>query len=81
MAVVRGVVMDKFTGEPIPGALINIDGFRTTSASDGTFYLEVPEGTHIINVTATNYEPVTRVVEIGDSTYLTILMTPVVRLL
>ena len=81
MVRVSGVVLDKFTGDPIAGALIHLDIYRTTSHSDGTFEFDVPEGTYILTASAEGYSQITRVVDVSEGTYLTVLMTPIATLL
>ncbi|MCS7365232.1 MAG: carboxypeptidase-like regulatory domain-containing protein [archaeon GB-1867-035] len=81
MVRVSGVVLDRYSGDPIPGALIHLGPYRTTSRSDGTFEFDVPEGTYILTASAEGYSQITRVVDVVEGTYLTVLMTPIVTLL
>ena len=81
MVRVSGIVLDRFTGDTIAGALVNIGHYRTTSGSDGRFELEVEPGSYIVMCQAEGYETTTRVVNITGDTSITFLMTPLVRLL
>jgi len=74
-------VLDRYSGDPIPGALIHLGPYRTTSGGDGSFSLDIPEGTYILTASAEGYSQITRVVNVSEGTYLTVLMTPVATLL
>jgi len=81
MVRVSGIVLDRFTGDPIAGALVNIGHYRTTSGSDGRFEVDVEPGTYIVMCQAEGYETTSRVVNVTTDTSVTFLLSPKVRLL
>jgi len=82
MPRISGIVLDRFTGDPIPGALIILCGRRATSDSEGRFEFEdVPLGTCFASCYAEGYESAARVVNVTGDITLTFLLTPKVRLL
>ena len=78
---VSGIVLDKFTGDPIRGALVTIGHYRTTTNSSGRFELDVEPGSYIVLVSAEGYESATRVMDIRNPTTITFLLSPIARLL
>ncbi len=55
-----GQVVDEKTGEPIPGATIQIgdgSGGGTSSDEEGKFLLQLPEGSHALEVAFVGYDP------------------------
>ena len=81
MVRVSGIVLDRFTGDPIAGALVNIGYYRTTSGSDGRFEIEVEPGRYIVMCQAEGYETTSRVVDVTTDTSITFLLTPRAKLL
>jgi len=82
MPRVSGIVLDRFTGDPIQGALVIICGRRTTSDSEGRFSFEdVPVGRCFASCYAEGYESAARVVDVTGDITLTFLLTPKVGLL
>jgi N-acetylneuraminic acid mutarotase len=58
--VVRGVVLDAMTGDPIAGATIDVTGpvtRRATSNADGEYRMRVPAGAYTITARAFGYMP------------------------
>ena len=49
----HGVVLDKTTQQPIAGAIISVAGQLAATGDDGTFELELPAGTYVIDVQGT----------------------------
>lgn len=59
ISVVKGVVVDYQTRQPIPGATCLIEGTKlgTVSKSDGSFKIEkVPVGRHVLKISSISYE-------------------------
>jgi iron complex outermembrane receptor protein len=59
---VAGTVKSSFDGKPIPGALVFEDSIGTSTSEDGTFHIQLTEGTHELTCTYLGYEPQKRVV-------------------
>lgn len=55
---VEGAVTDAETGEPLPGATVQIPelGIGTATDTNGMYELSVPEGTHLLQVSFVGYE-------------------------
>ena len=55
-------------GQPVSGARITAveRDLSTSTGTDGTYRLGVPNGTHTIRVTATGYEPFERTVDVAE---------------
>src|SRR5699024_8566245 len=70
-------------GEPVGGATVTAveAAVTATTASDGSFRLGLPPGTHTVNVTRTGYEPAedTVTVDAGGTTVHDVDLTPQVR--
>lgn len=81
MPVLTGEVIDKFTGEPVHGAIVNVDGYRAYTDANGSFSISLPEGSYTITVSAPGYEEETTSVSVFSDTSITILLTPIVRIL
>jgi len=60
LGVLSGVVSDALTGNPVPSAIVSINGISVTAVSDpnGEFNFDsIPEGIYIVNVAANDYLP------------------------
>jgi hypothetical protein len=57
---VQGIVLDRATNRPIPGALVTVDTvLKTTTGADGRFSIaNVPSGSFDYSVQASGYRPV-----------------------
>lgn len=65
----RGRVVERGTGLPIPGASITLEGVEgeVTTRGDGTFEVEgLPEGRYLVKVMAPDYRPLASEVEIVE---------------
>lgn len=62
---VTGRVMDAFSMRPIPGALIEAPGAKTTTDGEGRFRLALPPGTVRLKVSADGYLPGEAEVTVG----------------
>lgn len=63
-ATLTGVVVNDATGEPVAGASISLDGYSTTSGTDGSYSLTVPLGTYTMTVSKSGFYTWTRTVEL-----------------
>jgi len=81
MPVLSGEVLCRFTGEPVAGAIVNVNGYRAITGTDGSFSITVPEGTYTITVSASGFEQATTSASVYEDTFITILLTPIVRTL
>lgn len=72
--VIRGKVMDKSTGEPLPGATIKIKGTTIGTATDidGKFELITATDVPALEVTFVGYKPIETIV--GKREYVEVLM-------
>lgn len=72
--VLKGKVMDKTTGEPLPGATIKIKGTTIGTATDidGKFELMTATGVPAIEVSFVGYNPIE--VTVGKRVYVEVLM-------
>ncbi|HEX6131743.1 MAG TPA: carboxypeptidase regulatory-like domain-containing protein [Actinomycetota bacterium] len=70
-------------GEPVAGARVTAveEDLSTSTGTDGTYRLGVPDGTHTIRVTALGYEPFEQVVVVGEDerVQLDVELTPIER--
>ncbi|MBP5738869.1 MAG: carboxypeptidase regulatory-like domain-containing protein, partial [Abditibacteriota bacterium] len=68
-AKVTGKVTLSATGEPLPGAVVTIGGYGTTTAFDGSYSLYVPAGTHTASaeIGGVSSDPVSLVVKKGGA--------------
>jgi hypothetical protein len=57
---IHGTVIDRATKQPVGGAVIQTGSELAASADDGTFELDVPDGTYVVTVTADWLEPAQR---------------------
>jgi len=55
-SIVQGTVTDSKTGNPIPDASININGYSITSDENGNFSIAVAPSTYTVTVTKEGYE-------------------------
>lgn len=81
MPTITGEVLCRFTGNPVQGAIVNLNGYRAYTDSNGRFSITVPEGSYTITVYAPGYEEETTSVSVFSDTSITILLTPTVRIL
>ena len=67
--VVRGIIKDAKTAEPIPFATIFFDesSVGTTSNADGTYYLETDKPYEKLKVLFTGYKPISKDVVLSDT--------------
>lgn len=79
-AYIKGNVTDENTGNPISGASVIAGSYTTTTATNGSYTLEVATGTYSIAVVMDGYETGTATVDasVGGTTYTSdIALTPV----
>src|SRR5690606_3538574 len=71
-----GVVKDQTTGETLIGASVFIAKLKigTTTDENGKFILDVPEGTHVVNVTYLGFENAEQIVKVKGPTNITFTM-------
>jgi len=81
MPVLSGEVLDRFTGNPVAGAIVNANGYRAYTGADGTFTITIPEGTYTVTVYAPGYDTETTSVTVTGDTSITILLTPIAHTL
>lgn len=81
MPTITGEVLCRFTGNPVQGAIVNLNGYRAYTDSNGRFSITVPEGSYTITVYAPGYDTETLHVEVRADTYLSILLTPIAHTL
>ena len=78
---VTGIVTNALTGQPLPGAIVRVDGSgaNATSGNDGRFVLSnAPAGARTLRTSATGFVTETRTVTIvtGSNTEQSIALTP-----
>ena len=70
-------------GEPVAGARVTAveQDLSTTTGTDGTYRLGVPNGTHTIRVTATGYQPFEQSIVVAEDArvQLDVALTPIQR--
>jgi len=75
---IQGTVTDAVTNAPLTGARVTLDGSSLRAASrapDGSFLvLDVPYGTYTLHVRMVGYAEATRVVQVVDSQFVTVLI-------
>jgi hypothetical protein len=73
-----GLIKDKATGKPISEAKITIGNVTLSSAVDGKFFSALPEGLHILTISAAGYQPKNPEVEITSTevSFLELELTP-----
>ncbi len=54
---IKGGVRDQRTGNPVPNALVSINGVSILSLADGTYSLSVPAGQYDLSCTKPGYQP------------------------
>ena len=70
-----GLVTDAYTGRPLAGATVTVDGEQRTTGSEGAFQVPRPGETTELRIALPAYEPVTR--PVGPSTAtLTLALRP-----
>ena len=77
---ITGIVKDATTGNPIEGANVTVNGHFVLTGADGSYSIELQQGTYAITVTADGYEESSRtgiVVEAGESTTVSFNLTPI----
>jgi hypothetical protein len=76
---ISGVVRDTLTGETLIGAVIQEpqSGIGTMSDSYGLFSLELPGGTHVLNVSYAGYKKKMEQIEVTSGKTLNIMLQPV----
>lgn len=78
--VVTGTVTDAETGDPLPGATVQISELGVGGATDidGNFEFDVPEGTHDISASFVGYESITKTIEVtaGETTAVDFAIAP-----
>ena len=57
---IRGTVIDRATKQPVGGAVIQAASELAASSDDGSFELDLPDGTYVVTVTADWLEPAQR---------------------
>lgn len=57
-ATIKGKILDGKTGEPLPGAMINVQELKIAQTTDaeGNFKITLPVGEHLIRLTYIGYE-------------------------
>ena len=66
-STIRGVLLDDSTTEPLIGATIISGEIGTVTEYDGSYVLELENGTHEISFSYVGYTTITRTVEVtGD---------------
>ncbi|MCD4725408.1 MAG: choice-of-anchor J domain-containing protein, partial [Bacteroidales bacterium] len=79
-AYVGGVVTDSITSQPINGAIVTVGIWQTYTIYDGSYLLEVDEGTYDINYEKLAYHPVLvagTFIPGGDTTIQNVSLLPV----
>lgn len=56
-ATIFGKITDEETGDALGSVTVEVDGKTVTTASDGTFEVEVDTGSYVITVSKEGYEP------------------------
>lgn len=77
--ILEGKIIEKVTGEPIPGATILIRELDRGAAADadGEFiFTQIPTGTYTLTIRAVGYRTITKIINHPDDAYLTIEIEP-----
>ncbi len=71
---IRGTVVAGAGGEPLAGVAVRVQGLTQSSStlSDGSFTLTVPEGRHTVSVEAPGYRTLTLQVEVAPGSIVTL---------
>lgn len=75
----EGKILEKVTGEPIPGATILIRELDRGAAADadGEFiFTQIPSGTYTLTIRAVGYRTITKIINHPDDAYLAIEIEP-----
>ena len=65
MAILWGFVKDRDTGFGIYGIAVQADGGLAVTAVDGSYALELPVGSHMVQIRAEMRRPITVTVYLG----------------
>lgn len=57
MVTVHGRVIERFTRQPVAGALVSIAGRSVSTSDAGTFSLDGPLGQYELTISHANYRP------------------------
>ena len=76
--VVSGKILDKNTGEPLPGATVKIKGTTVGTAADidGKFKLSVTDGTSLLEVSFIGYKNVE--IDVSKRTEMVVILEPLI---
>lgn len=76
--VVSGKILDKNTGEPLPGATVKIKGTTVGTAADidGKFKLSVTDGTSLLEVSFIGYKNVE--IDVSKRTEMVVMLEPLI---
>jgi len=81
----QGVVLERWTGRPVEGATVILDGYMATTDADGTFYFpDVPPKVYTMRVIHKDYRETRLNVDLtagGTLSISQILLTPVFKAL
>ncbi|MEI6776055.1 MAG: putative glycoside hydrolase [Chloroflexales bacterium] len=73
--VLSGLVTDRFSGKPVPGAAVKVGTVQATTGTDGRYKLEnISEGEKTVEINADGYAPLSE--EIGRTTNLDSVLRP-----
>ena len=64
MPQVSGMVVEKWTRRPVVGATIRIGQYVGLTDSMGRFSIDVPPGSHQMNITHRNFHPTIRALNV-----------------
>jgi len=78
-STIRGVLLDDSTTEPLIGATIISGEVGTVTEYDGSYVLELENGTHEISFSYVGYNTITRTVEVAGDMQLDISLGTVDR--
>lgn len=79
MAILSGRVVEKWTGMPISGALVNVNGMTVIADGSGGFSVDTPHQTANVQVMHVNYTTVSTIVPMRGDTSIELNLVPVVR--
>ncbi len=75
-APLSGVVRERGTADPVPGALVVSGEARAETGPGGRFVLDLPEGTHTLQVTGPAHAPAAVSVEVPAARAVTVFLEP-----